>query len=239
MVKITILEVGLVPASLRERFGSLPGMFMKMIAHHQKDVEFDVVSVVNGESLPELDDIESLLITGSSYGAYEEIPWKADLEDLIRAVYARKTPMVGVCFGHQIIAQALGGTVQKADQGWGLGRHIYNVQPGNGLIDLPQLAIACSHQDQVLKAPAEATPLLSSDFAPYAGLLYANGSTLTFQPHPEFDRDYAYELCVMRQGIAPDDVVKTAEESLDHPLDGDILGDVISRLLVKRLQPAE
>ncbi|WP_323010187.1 glutamine amidotransferase-related protein [Paracoccus sp. (in: a-proteobacteria)] len=57
--------------------------------------------------------------------------------------------MVGVCFGHQIIAQALGGTVRKAGQGWGLGRHVYDVLPGNGLIDAQRLAIACSHQDQV------------------------------------------------------------------------------------------
>ena len=94
--------------------------------------------------------------------------------------------MVGVCFGHQLIAQALGGTVRKSEKGFGLGRHVYDVAEGNGLIDGPQIALACSHQDQVITPPAGATTILSSDFTPYAGLLYAGGTTLSVQAHPEF-----------------------------------------------------
>ncbi|WP_108259258.1 glutamine amidotransferase-related protein [Mangrovicoccus ximenensis] len=237
-VTVTILEVGLVPETLRDRFGSLPGMFQAMIRRQDPSVIFKVVRVIEGESLPEPDDIESLLITGSSHGAYEEISWKADLEDLIRAVYARHIPMVGVCFGHQIIARAFGGEVRKADQGWGLGRHVYDVRPGNGLFQQKCLAISCSHQDQVLEKPENASTLLSSDFAPYAGLLYDNGTTLTFQPHPEFEPEYAHALCELREGIAPEDVIRKAKSSLNLPLDGDIVGQAITRVLKNKVAMA-
>ena len=77
--------------------------------------------------------------------------------------------MVGVCFGHQLIAQALGGTARKSEKGWGLGRHVYDVAAGNGLIDGRHIALACSHQDQVITPPAGATTILSSDFTPMPG----------------------------------------------------------------------
>lgn len=232
-MKLTILEVGEVPSALRGEYGSLPGMFQTMISRYRDDIDFDVISVVGGQDIPDIENLEALLITGSSFSVYDEIPWKQPLVQLIRTAYARNLPMVGVCFGHQIIADALGGTVQKARQGWGLGRHVYTVLPGNGLIEGESLAISCSHQDQVLVAPEEATAVLFSDFTPNAGLLYANGTTFTVQPHAEFERDYAYALCEMRQGIATDEVVRKGKESLDLPLDHDVLGRVITRFLTE------
>ncbi|UNK39965.1 gamma-glutamyl-gamma-aminobutyrate hydrolase family protein (plasmid) [Shinella sp. H4-D48] len=233
MAKLTILEVGMVPPNLRGRFGSLPDMFKTMIASHRADIEFAVISVVEGQDLPDIDDVEALLITGSMFGTYDEIPWKKALEDLIRAAHARNLPMVGVCFGHQIIAQALGGVVQRTDKGWGLGRHVYQVRPDNGLIDASEVAIACSHQDQVLVPPSDAITVLSSAFTPCAGLLYDNGSTFTLQAHPEFERDYSYALCEMRQGIATDDVVRKGKRSLNQPLDNHIIGKAIARFLAE------
>jgi len=159
MTKLTILEAGEVPQQFRGRFGSMPDMFEVMISRHREGVEFEVFKLLDGYDLPDVHDVQALLVTGSSFGVYDDIPWKAPVESLIRAVHARNIPMVGVCFGHQIIAQALGGTVRKADRGWGLGRHVYDVHPGNGLIDAPQLAIACSHQDQVLTPPPDATTI--------------------------------------------------------------------------------
>ena len=139
--------------------------------------------------------------------------------------------MVGICFGHQLIAQALGGLVRKSEKGWGIGRHVYRVVPGNGVIEGEQIALACSHQDQVIEPPAEARTILFSDFTPHAGLLYANGVTLSVQPHPEFDVGYAYACCELREGRAPDSVVRAAKASLAEPLDGVRLGGAIARFL--------
>ena len=126
---------------------------------------------------------------------------------------------------------------RQSEKGWGVGRHVYRVLQDNGVVDGEQLAIACSHQDQVIEAPNGALTILSSDFTPHAGLLYANGTTLTVQPHPEFDLDFAHVCCELRQGKAPDAVVAAAKASLAEPLDSAKLGGAITRFLVKRAAP--
>ena len=142
--------------------------------------------------------------------------------------------MVGVCFGHQLIAQALGGTARKSEKGWGLGRHVYDVALGNGLIEGARIAIACSHQDQVTMPPAGARTILSSDFTPHAGLLYEGGTTLSVQPHPEFSVGFALACCEMAsKGDAPDSLVAAAKASLAEPLESARLGSAITRFLTQ------
>jgi GMP synthase-like glutamine amidotransferase len=228
-----IIETGLVGPQLRERHGSYPQMFERMVRAEDPSIAFDVVSIPNGQALPDPDKIEAILITGSAAGVYDELEWIALLEDFVRTAYANRTPMVGVCFGHQLIAQALGGAVRKSEKGWGIGRHIYEVVPDNGVIETERIAIACSHQDQVIEAPADARTFLFSDFTPHAGLLYANGVTLSVQPHPEFDVGYAYACCELREGRAPESVVRSAKASLAEPLDSRQLGGAITHFLTR------
>jgi GMP synthase-like glutamine amidotransferase len=232
MARITIIETGLVPPRWRVRHGSFPMMFERMIRSADASVMFDVVSIANGEPLPNPKSLQAILITGSAAGVYDGLDWIAPLEAFVREADAQRKPMVGVCFGHQLIAQAMGGVVRKSERGWGIGRHVYHVTPDNGVIDEAQLAIACSHQDQVIEAPAMARTIMSSAFTPHAGLLYDSGTTLSVQPHPEFDAEFAYELCEARAGAAPDSVVATARASLVEPLDRARLGGAITRFLL-------
>jgi GMP synthase-like glutamine amidotransferase len=233
MRRITIIETGLVPPRWRVRHGSFPAMFERMIRSANATVAFDVISIANGEPLPNPKSLQAILITGSAAGVYDGLDWIAPLEDFVREADARRKPMVGVCFGHQLIAQAMGGVVRKSERGWGIGRHVYQVTPDNGVIDEAQLAIACSHQDQVIEAPATARTIMSSAFTPHAGLLYDSGTTLSVQPHPEFDAEFAHELCEARAGIAPDSVVAAARASLAEPLDSAKLGRAIARFLTR------
>lgn len=233
MSRITIVETGQLPPHYRERHGSFPEMFERLIRAEDASAHFDVVTVANGEPLPDPGSLRAILITGSPAGVYDDLDWITPLEEFVRAAYAKGTPMVGVCFGHQLIAQAMGGTVRKSDKGWGIGRHVYQVTPGNGLIEDTQLGIVCSHQDQVIEAPAMARTILSSPFTPYAGLLYANGAALTVQPHPEFDTAFAHALCELHAGRAPESVVAAARASLAEPLDSAKLGGVITRFLLR------
>jgi len=234
MPRITIMETGLVPPKYRESHGSFPEMFQRMIGGEDSSIRFDVVNATDGGQLPDPGTLEAILITGSPAGAYDALDWIAPLEDFVRAAHAQNIPMVGVCFGHQLIAQALGGTVRKSERGWGIGRHVYDIAPGNGVIEGERIALACSHQDQVIEPPRGARAILFSDFTPHAGLLYANGATLSVQPHPEFSVDFAYVCCAIREGKAPDDVVATAKASLELPLESAKLGAAITRFLVKR-----
>ncbi len=186
--------------------------------------------------LPDPTALEAILITGSSAGVYDALDWIAPLEDFVRTAYEQRIPMVGVCFGHQLIAQALGGVVRQSERGWGIGRHVYEIAPDNGVIEGERVAIACSHQDQVIVAPRGAKTILFSDFTPHAGLLYANGATLSVQPHPEFSVGFAHVCCEAREGHAPDNVVATAKASLALPMDNAQLGRAITRFL-KRAAP--
>ena len=110
--------------------------------------------------------------------------------------------------------------MRKSDKGWGIGRHVYDVVPGNGVIDGEKIAIAASHQDQVIEPPAGATPIFHSTFTPHAGLLYANGSAMSVQPHPEFTPAFA-DWCCEKAGRngAPAALVASARASLEQPLD--------------------
>jgi GMP synthase-like glutamine amidotransferase len=235
MPHVTIIETGLVSPGNREQHGSYPQMFEAMIREADPSVTFDTVSIPAGEKLPDAAKLEAVLLTGSSAGVYDDFDWIAPLEDFVRAANDAKVPMVGVCFGHQLVAQALGGVARKSEKGWGIGRHVYDVASGNGIVDGPRIAIAASHQDQVITPPPGAKTILSSDFCEHAGLLYAGGTTLSIQPHPEFSVGYALACCEMAhsKGGAPDGLFAAAKASLAEPLENGKLGGAVTRFLTR------
>ena len=233
-MKLTIIQTGEVPEPLRPRFGAYAPMFEKMFAQAGLRYDYEVVRVADGEPFPEPSAIEAILLPGSAAGVYDNhFAWMAPLRSLIRAAYAARTPMVGICFGHQIMADALGGDVRKSDRGWGLGRHTYAVQPSR-MLDGASVSIACSHQDQVIAPPDEADVILASEFTPNAGLAYRNGAALSFQPHPEFEDDYAVALAEMRRGKAPDATVDAAVASMRLKSDSRHLAEAIGAFYARR-----
>ena len=215
-MKLTIIQAGDVPAPLRPDFGAYPPMFMRMFGEAGFGFDYDTVPIYDGAPFPDPTALEGIVITGSAAGVYEDHAWLPPLRDFIRGAYAADTPMLGICFGHQIMADALGGDVRKSEKGWGLGRHTYAVKnrPGFLATDLPALSIGCSHQDQVIVPPRDAEVFLASDFTPNAGLVYRNGKAVSLQPHPEFLDNYTLALAELRRGKAPDAVVNTAVASL-------------------------
>lgn len=168
---------------------------------------FDIFSVVDGDFPDGPDICDGWLITGSKHGAYEDHPWIAPLETLIRDVYALGKPMIGVCFGHQIIAQALGGKVEKFSAGWAVGRQTYD---WNG----QTVALNAWHQDQVTRRPEGATPVASNAFCENAALVYGN-KVFTVQAHPEFGGDVIAGLIKYRSASVPAPLIAEAEAALD------------------------
>lgn len=228
-MKLTIIQTGDVPEDLRGRFGPYPPMFTRMFDEAGGGFTYEVITAYGPQSLPDPARLEGVLITGSAAGVYDDLPWLEPLRAFIRATYAARTPMLGICFGHQIMADALGGDVRKSEKGWGLGRHRYSVltRPGFMSKASDNLLVACSHQDQVIAPPSEAQVILSSSFTPNAGLYYASGRALSFQPHPEFLDDYAQALVDLRKGRAPDDVIATATASFEQPSDSPALAEYL------------
>lgn len=230
-MRLTIIQTGDVPEPLRNNFGPYHAMFERMFDGTGNGFSYEVATAYDNSLLPDPTRIEGIVITGSPAGVYEDHPWLPPLREFIRRAYGAKTPMLGVCFGHQIMADALGGDVRKSEKGWGLGRHTYRVtgRP-DFMANAPEtLSVACSHQDQVIVPPAEAGVILASDFTPNAGLFYKSGKALSFQPHPEFLDDYAMALVELRRGRAPDAVVTEGVASFAQSSDSAQMADYIGK----------
>jgi len=237
-MKLTILQLGQTPASMRDNFAPYHEMFVSMFSSVGETYGYEIVDIPSGQEIPSPNDLEAALITGSAASVYENLEWMEPLRIFVRNAHKINLPMLGICFGHQIIAAALGGKVEKSAKGWGLGRHLYQVQNINAFTKkLPdQLAVPASHQDQVIVAPKETEVFLSSSFTPNAGLIYANKTTLSLQPHPEFSVAYASALSeVRRNNPLSENQVDSAIESLKGPLDN----DHVARMLADFLFAAE
>ena len=223
-MKLAILETGRPPGDLTERFGDYPAMFAEMLG---PDFEVGTFDVADGE-LPALADHDACLITGSPAGVYEELPWIPVLFDFIRSAGDRK--MVGICFGHQAMAEALGGKVEKSDKGWGAGLHRYRVDHAETWMDSRvEIAAPASHQDQVVIQPPHTDVTVASDFTPYAGLAWTDRPAISFQFHPEFEPAFAKALIAERYDRVPNPDAAIA--SLDQPNDNRRVADWIRRFL--------
>lgn len=200
-MKIGILQTGTSPDELKPRHGDYDDLFKRMLAG--RGFEFHTVRVMDGELPNSVDDADGWLITGSKFGTYEDHAWIPPLEDFLRRAYATGVPIVGVCFGHQILAQALGGRVEKFGGGWSVGAEAYETTTGKSE------TMMAWHQDQVVELPAGATVIGRSDFCANAMLAYGDRA-LTFQPHPEFTADFLADLLAARRETLPDQIAERA-----------------------------
>ena len=212
-MRIAIIETGAPPDQLNGKHPTYPQMMERMLTPLAPHLSFTTWPTFRDGALPKASDFDGLLITGSPAGVYEDHHWIASLEKLVRDAAAAGKPQVGICFGHQLMAQAFGGEVNKSDKGWGVGVHHYDVtgeapwmSPAPG-----KISCAVSHQDQVLSPPPGAKTIAGSPFCRHGALAYAQGPAISFQMHPEFDHDYASDLIGIRRNRFGD---KLSDEGL-------------------------
>ena len=224
-MKLAILETGRPPGDLADRFGDYPSMFGEMLGPEFEVESFDVPA---GQLPNDAAEHAAYLITGSPAGVYDPLPWIEPLQDLIRAAEGSK--MVGICFGHQVMAEALGGRVEKSDKGWGAGLHHYSVAHREPWMDgETRIAEPASHQDQVVVQPPNTQVTIQSEFTPFAGLAWRDRPAISFQFHPEFSPAFAKALIEKRYDIVPDPDAAIA--SLDLPNDSARVAAWIRRFL--------
>ena len=208
-MQIGILQTGQSPDALKPDLGDYPDMFQRLLAGHGLTFRTWHVEAMDFPASPH--DAEGWLITGSRHGAYEDHPFIKPLETFIRAAYAAHVPMVGICFGHQIIAQAMGGRVERYAGGWAVGAQDYD-------FDGKTVTLNAWHRDQVVAKPDAAQVVASNDFCTNAALLY-DDRAFTVQAHPEFRPEFVDGLMRTRgPGLVPDALMAAARARLDEPL---------------------
>ena len=224
-MRIAILETGRPPSALAERFGDYPSMMARMLGGGFNIDRFDVAA---GELPADPSDYEAYLVTGSPAGVYDPLPWIEPLKDFLRSAHDQK--LVGICFGHQIMAEAFGGHVEKSDKGWGIGLQHYEVDRVEPWMDeVSSIDVPASHQDQVVAQPPNTEVVASSAFTPFAALAWTDRPAISVQFHPEFEPEYAKALIESRREKMPD--ADGAIASLDQPNDNARIAGWIRRFL--------
>ncbi|HKR33409.1 MAG TPA: hypothetical protein VJT10_01155 [Steroidobacteraceae bacterium] len=210
IIKVGILQTGSPPPPLQERFGSYSAMVQELLGPPH---EFATFEVRNGELPPGAASCDAYVITGSAAGVYDGDPWIAALKDFVRGA-SGQCAMVGICFGHQLMAEAFGGHVIKSPRGWGIGLHRYDVHDRAAWMDdARSIAVPASHQDQIVQLPADARVLGGSEFTPYGIVEYPQRRAMSVQSHPEFSPEYAAALIELRRNS------KYTPEQADRALD--------------------
>ena len=218
-MQIGILQTGESPDALRADMGDYPDFFETLLAG--RGLTFRRWPVLRGEFPGSVTECEGWLITGSRFGAYEGHPWIPPLEDFIRKAYAEHVPVVGICFGHQIIAQAMGGKVEKYAGGWSVGPTEYDFGDQTYTLN-------AWHQDQVTARPEGAEVAASIGFCENAALIYP-GRAFTVQAHPEFSDGFVQGLMDTRaRGIVPDALLDVANARMGGKRDNDVLASRIA-----------
>ena len=232
MTRLGILKCDSVRPELVAAHGDYPDMFERLLLPLAPRLQLRVYDVQHGDYPSAPGDCDAYLLTGSKAGVYDPEPWIAALMDYARSLYRLRIPAVGVCFGHQLLAHALGGHAGLSERGWGVGVRRLAVEPGPRWMRprLASLALLYSHRDQVSRLPPGARRLAGDGFCPNA-LFEIEDRVLGCQGHPEFTPEYADCLLTLRRDLIGEPVVARARASLGEPRDHRVMAGWILRFV--------
>ena len=223
-MRIGILETGQVSEDLIAEHGGYPEMFERLLTA-VPDIDLELVVYHTMQGVPDSVDCDVYLITGSRFSVYDDLPWILPLVQFLERALDQGKKVLGICFGHQLMAHFFGGHVGPADVGWGVGVRSVDVLAKHPWMNPPldSFALLCSHQDQVLELPKDAEVFAGSDFCPNAGYTVGD-QVLTLQSHPEFTTGYCQALMTLRrETLLGEAVYLEGVDSLSIPTDEAIL----------------
>lgn len=224
-LRVALLLCGHVHPDLVPEHGDYPELFADLLG----PLGVEITTIDATGPLP--DDpaaFDGWLVSGSADSAYDPLPWIPRSEELLRRIVQDEVPLVAICFGHQLLAQAMGGRVARSDAGWGAGAHDYE------FVDVHQpwmtpppepgrpVRILASHQDQVVELPEGAEVIASTPHCPVAAYLLGPAA-LAIQPHPEFTPAVSRGLVERRRDRIGPETADAALASLDVPPDRELV----------------
>ncbi len=220
-MKIGILQCDDVLDDLQPLFGNYPEMFERLLKEAAPDDwQFITYRVIDGEFPDSVNDCDGYITTGSRHGVNDDEAWIDDLERFVKTIADSDKKFVGICFGHQILAKAMGGAVDRSDKGWGIGVSFTNVVTEKAWMTpyQPGLDLVVSHQDQISQLPEGAEVLASNSFCPYYMVQYQN-HLMSIQGHPEFSKPYSNALMEKRRNRIPAERIREGKASLSANTD--------------------
>ena len=236
-MKIGILQCDHVREELQPTFGDYPQMIASLFAKVAPACRFKTFQVQSFEYPQNMDECDAYITTGSRHGVNDDFDWIKRLEEYICELDQAKKPFVGICFGHQLMAKALGGAVDRSDKGWGIGVTFNQVVCSKPWMEPHQhaLNLIASHQEQIIRLPREVKVdvLASSSFCSYYMLAYGD-HFISIQGHPEFTKDYSSALIDIRRDIIPFNRIQEGRASLVANLDDQLIAQWIVNFCISR-----
>jgi GMP synthase (glutamine-hydrolysing) len=191
-------------------------------------------------ALPTRDDLAGVIVTGSASSVTDRLaePWMLRLEAWLRGAVADQLPVLGVCFGHQLLASALGGEVRVNPRGRAMGsREVRRVADDPLFEGIPErFAVSLSHRDHVAVAPPSATHLVTADHDDFHAFA-AGPFARAVQFHPEFDAAIARGYLEARrdvlrtEGLDPEALLR---DVVDVPYGPRLLRNFVTELVARR-----
>ena len=231
-MNIGILKADKVRPELVDEFGEYPDMFRKLLLAAEPSLTIVTYDAMSGEYPSDIDEVDGYVITGSKMSVYDDFDWIRQLGEFVQQLHKVKKKLVGICFGHQMVAHVLGGRTAKSDKGWGVGIHKSSFTHAAREYGFEGDAynLVCSHQDQVVTPAPSSVVLASSDFCPYS-MLQVEDHILTLQGHPEFTPEFSRSLLELRRDIFGETCYQQGVRSLIQNTDAEDVGKWIVNFL--------
>jgi GMP synthase-like glutamine amidotransferase len=215
-MKAAILQYDHVMEKFMHHFGDYPEMVKQMFNRTDVPLSFDTFNCREGQFPTDINKYDFYITTGSKTSVYEELEWVEKSIHFIQLLDKHKKKLIGICFGHQLMAMACGGMVERSEKGWGVGiarnRVIANPKWMNKKIS--KIDILVSHQDQITEIPDDSLLIAENDFCPFF-IVQWNSHFLSIQGHPEWNRDYSRTLMNERRAILPKATIDAGLDSLE------------------------
>jgi GMP synthase-like glutamine amidotransferase len=223
-VKIGLLQCDHVAPELAPRFGDQPAFFQNLFARHAPEITFDVFDIQAGKYPDDPGRYEGFIGTGARYSVTENYSWIHRFKEYVQFLYQQKIKFIGICFGHQMIAHALGGSCDVSERGWGIGvRKIHILRKKDWMQpEADAISLLYSHMDQIITLPPGSEVLAGNDHCPYA-IISVGGHFMGIQAHPEFTPAYLDLLMQSRIDRIGAENVSAAQQTLAEKTDENIV----------------